>query len=330
MKHSIEQFLTTFETLTPTDTLLGDVASADWWKYVKPLFDDVAWMNFGERVVFCNHRFPYDNDSLSYENIIRTFVINLKSNARNFERLYNVYMMDYNPLWNVDGVTGVISQDSHTGTDTRALTGTDTNVASGTDRNVASGSDTLTHSGSDIDTLSGSDGHSHSITKDDTTRTGYELREKDGDDTVTHSEKTFDSGSTMIDVTEDNTHYNTDDKTTYNNVKDSHELTENSTDTFGKVDTLQHGHVETTAHGKTDTMTYGKQDQMTHNTLDTETRNLSDQHLELNIRQGNIGVTMSQQLFEAEWKQWTNNMNNFVNYVVRSCINKVSYACEGV
>ena len=331
MKHSIEQFLNTYETLTPTDTLLGEaVANADWWKYVKPLFDDVAWMNFGERIVFCNNRFPYDNDSLSYSNIIRTFVTTLKANARNFERLYNVYMMDYNPLWNVDGVTGLITQDTHTGTDTRALTGTDTSVLSGTDRNTASGSDSVTNSGSDINTLSGSDSHSHTITKDDTTRSGYELREKDGDDTITHSEATFDSGSNMVDSTEDNTHYNNDEKLTYNNVKDAHEMIESNSDTYGKINTLAHGHVQTTQHGKTDTMTYGKQDQMTHNTLDTETRNLTDEHIELNVRQGNIGVTMSQQLFGAEWTQWSNNMNNFIMFVVRTCINKVSYACEGV
>ena len=314
MKHSIEYFLNEKSTLTPDDTSLGTIASSDWWQYVKPLFDDVIWMNFGQRTVFINNRFPYDDDDISYFNIMRTFVINLKSQARNFERLYNVYMMDYNPLWNVDGVTGVVTQDKHTGTDARALTGTDTSVLSGTDRSVASGTDSLTHSGSD--------GTSHSITKDDTTRTGNETIGKSGHDDDDNSVATFDSQGNFNPSTHDVASYASTDTHTYNNVKDSHELTESGSQTYG--------HVETTVHGKTDTMTYGKSDQLTHNTLDTETRNLTDEHLELQIRQGNIGVTMSQQLYSAEWSQWTDNMNNFVMMVVRSCINKVSYACEGV
>ena len=330
MKHSIEYFLDTMGTLTPADASLGDLSSAEWWTYCKPLFDEIAWMDFGDRTVFCNERFPYDNDEISYTNIMRTIVINLKKNARNFERLYNVYMMDYNPLWNVDGVTGLISQDTHKGTDTVNRTGTDTSAASGTDRVAATGTDSLTHSGSDVDTLSGSDSHSHSITKDDTTRTGYELREKDGDDTVTHSEKTFDSGANFIDTIEDNTHYNTDDKVTYNNVKDAHEMIESHGDTWGKIDTLQHGHIETKVHGKTDTTTYGKTDTVTHDTQDVNTKNLTDEHIELNIRQGNIGLTTSMQLFSEEWRQWSDNMNNFIFQVVRSCMNKISYSVEGV
>lgn len=330
MKHSIEYFLDNKSTLTPPDASLGAIANADWWKYCKPLFDDVIWLNFGARTVFINPRFPYDDDDKSYNNIMRTIATTLIMNARNFERLYNVYMMDYNPLWNVDGVTGLITQDTHTGTDTMHRTGTDTSALSGTDRVAASGTDSLTHSGSDVDTLSGSDSHSHSITKDDTTRTGYELREKDGNDTVTHTEATFDSSNNYVPSMKDVTDYDSDDKLTYNNVKDAHEMIESHGDTYGKVDTLQHGHVETQVHGKTDTTTYGRQDQVTHNTTDQETKNLTDQHLELNVRQGNIGVTMSQQLFGAEWEQWSDNMNNFIYQVVRTCINKVSYSVDSI
>ena len=330
MKHSIEYYLDEYLTLTPEDTSLGEVGESEWWQYVKTMFDDVLWMDFGNRMVFVNNKFPYDNKVISYHNILRTFVITLKMNARNFERMYNVYMMDYNPLWNVDGVTGLISQDKHTGTDTRALTGTDTSVLSGTDRNTASGTDSLTHSGSDVDTLSGSDGNSHSVTKDDTTRSGNEVIAKSGHDDTERQVATFDSGGNYAPEQKEVNTLGSSDTHTYNNVKDAHELTESGSTTYGKIDTLQHGHVETTVHGKTDTMTYGKQDQVTHNTQDLNTKNLTDEHIELNIRQGNIGVTMSQQLYKAEWEQWTDNMNNFIKFVVKTCVNKVSYAVEGV
>ena len=314
--HRLYDYLT--PTLTPDDTLLGaDVAAAEWWLYVKPEFDNIIWQYYEDRVIFMNHKFPVMDTETTYSNILRTFAINLRSKARQYERLYNVIMKDYEPLWNLDSVQGIISEDDHTGTDSTAKTGTDTSALTGTD--------TLTHSGSDIDTLSGSDGHSHSITKDDHTKTGSETLAVTGNDTNTKEVATFDSAASQtpyLPSEKDTVGHGKTDTHTYNNIKDAHELTESSNDTFGKVDTLQHGHVETTLHGKTDTMT--------HNTLDTLTRNLKDKHAELIIRQGNQGVTKSQEMLLDEINAWSNELTNFIKYVVRDCVNQCTYAVEGV
>lgn len=362
MKHTIDYFLTINNTLTPSDASLGEIATSDWWVFLKPLFDDLLWMYYGDRVVFYNPRFPDDNDQKCINNIIRTFVINLKTKARNYDRLFDVYMQDYNPLWNVDGVTGVVTQDDHTGTDTRAKTGDDTMKMSGTDTDTLSGhdvvssdgSDVTTLSGSDETTLSGSDTVSEDVTKDDTTRngnevhakSGYDSVEKDGTITDVKSVTTFDSQGNWLnsekDVntpdTTDTTRYNNSDTITYNNVKDAHtkeseiETQYGKVDTidYGKIDTTEYGREDTTTYGKVDTKVYGRQDKTTYNSEDEETRDLHDKHLELQIRQGNIGVTSSQNLYNQELETWQNELNVFAKMVVKDCVNLVTYAIEGV
>lgn len=330
--HRLYDYLT--PTLTPDDTQLGDVAAADWWLYVKPEFDNIIWQYYEDRTIFINHKFPVMDTETTYNNLLRTFAINLRSKARQFERMYNVIMKDYEPLWNLDSVQGIVSEDDHTGTHANAKTGTDTSALTGTDRVASSGNDTLTHSGSDIDTLSGSDGHSHSITKDDHTKTGNEVLAVTGTDINEKAVTAFDTAALQSDqfipAEKDGVSHGKTDTHTYNSVKDAHELVESSSDTYGKVDTLQHGHVETTAHGKTDTTTYGKTDTLTHNTLDTLTRNLKDKHVELIMRQGNQGVTKSQEMLLDELNAWSNEMTNFIKYVVRDCVNQCTYAVEGV
>ena len=330
--HRLNDYLN--PTLTPSDTMLGSVAAEDWWLYVKPEFDNIIWQYYEDRVIFMNHKFPVMDTETTYNNLLKTFAINLRTKARSFERLYNVIMTDYEPLWNLDSVQGIVSEDDHTGTDTTAKTGTDTSTLSGTDTVASSGNDVLAHSGSDIDRQTGTDTHSHNVTKDDHTKTGNEEMQSSGNDISEKGVTTFDSAALeenqFVPTEKDGISYGKKDKHTYNSVKDAHELTESNTDTYGKTDTMQHGHVETTTHGKTDTTRYGRSDQMTHNTLDTLTRNLVDKHMELIIRQGNQGVTKSQEMLMDELEAWSNEMTNFIKMVVRDCVNCCTYAVEGV
>ena len=312
MKHDIEYFLDKNITLCPDDSVLGEVASSDWWQYLKPLWDESLWLYFGNRMVFVNDRFPIDNDEKSYNNIMRSFIINLKNKARNYDRLFNVYMMDYNPLWNVDGVTGNIIEDVHTGSATHSKTGDDTINLSGSDTNTNTGTTTDTESGSDT---------RETVTNDDLQKTGTEATAKTGSDTTTRQVATFDSNDNFVNESKDVVGYDSTDTTTYN-TSDEHDV--NSTDTmeYGKVDTIVNSSIGST--------TYGRQDKTSYNSQDAEVRNLHDKHVELSIKQGNQGVTMTQQMYREEVNQWRDNMNVFVMQVLRDCVNLVSYAVEGV
>ena len=225
-----------------------------------------------------------------------------------FTKMYAALLAEYNPLWNVDGVEGLITKTTHSGTDTMAKTGKDTVQASG--------NDTVSNTGTDTDTLSGTDTTHLDVTKDENTRTGSEALARTGNDTDTDAVATFDSGGNLFPSGSKRTDYLSTDTTTYNSVKDSRLRNETDATTYGKVDTFVHGKIETTAHGKKDETTY--------NSTNTNTKNLVDDYLEMKIRQGNIGVTKSTDLIESEMKlrdAWDKLLDTFVADFIHSyCI----------
>ena len=297
-KHDINYYLTANDnTLCPADISLGDIASAEWWQFVKPLWDDMLWLYYGDRVVFFNKRFPENDDITSINNILRSWVIMLKSKAHNYERLYNLYMQDYNPLWNVDGVTGTVAQDDHTGTDTRKKTGADTLRQTGTDTRAASGTDST-----DI------------LTSDDLVKSGNETMQASGDDINTKQVTTFDSGDNFVNSEKDTVHNGKLDTHTYNNVTDARDISSSHDTTYGRTDT--------NTKNLTDTQEY--------NSTDQDTRNLTDKHVDMVIRQGNIGITSSQQLWGEEAGIWRDQMSEFAKQIIREAVNLVTYAVEGV
>lgn len=312
-KHDINYYLTANnDTLCPADISLGDIASAEWWQFVRPLWDDMLWLYYGDRVVFFNRRFPDDDDITSINNILRSWVILLKSKAHNYERLYNLYMQDYNPLWNVDGVTGTVAQDDHTGTDARAHSGADTLQMTGTNTNASSGTDRVVDSGSDSRDV---------LTSDDLHKTGTETLGKTGDDTDVKQVATFDSGNNYANSERDTLSHNTQDQTVYN-TNDERDIDTSDVMTYGKT--------EATTYGKSDLNTRNMTDTQNYNSTETETKNLTDKHVDMVIRQGNIGVTMSQQLWDAEANLWRDQMSDFVKQIIREAVNLVTYAVEGV
>ena len=250
------------------------------------------------------------NDAVTMFHSLFTQWIGNRQHA--FTKIYEALTADYNPLWNVDGVEGLIYEDTHTGTDTNTRGGYDNLASSGSDVDRLSGSDSNVQSGNDITALSGRDTVAQSgtdttnidVSRDETTRTGYEEDEKSGTDTTGHKTTTFDSVSSdppvMYPTGEDSTSYGSKDTKTYKDVKDTHYLEEEDSTTYGKTDTTTYGKTDTANYGKVDTLTYGKNERSTYNSSNTEVRDLFDKHIEMKIRQGNIGVTKSTDLIESE------------------------------
>lgn len=328
MRHNIEYFLQINESLKPSDSALGPaVTSSDWWGFIGPLWDDLLWMYYGDRVLFFNKRFPDDDDEKCVDNLLRVWSTYLKSKAHNFDRIYNVLWQEYNPLWNVDGVTGTISEDSHTGTDTRSKTGDDTLKMTGTDTHSLSGEDSTTSSGTDGVKMGGTDSVDVSVTKDDTTRSGNEVLAASGNDVNSKQVATFDSNDNFVNQERNTITNGKTDTHTYNNVKDAHELESGTDTTYGKTIDTTYGKVSTAEYGKVDTNQRDMQDKTEYNSTDTNTKNLQDKHVDLVIRQGNIGVTMSQQLLQAELEA---RQYDFAKMIIKECVNLVTYAVEGV
>ena len=262
------------------------------------------------------------NDAITMMHYLFTEWVQNREHA--FTKMYAALVAEYNPLWNVDGVEGLITKTTHTGTNTNAKSGTDTVAGSGTDTVAGSGTDTVASSGTDTDTLSGIDTFDHDVTKDETTRTGNETNADTGTDTTRRSVATFDSNDDAVPYNAEGVTHGKTTTTTYNNVKDARTVDAQDKTTYGKVDTVAYGKTDTTTYGKTDTTTYGKTDTTTYNSSNTETRNLIDEYLELKIRQGNIGLTKSTELVESEMrlrKDWDNLINEWIKDFIESyCI----------
>lgn len=253
MKHNLETYLTEFETLTPSDTQVGSaVVQSDWWSPLKDQFDNLIWLYYPQRTIFLNDRFSPNDSQQTYDNIIKTFTIWIKSHKRQLDRLWVGYMADFNPLWNVDGVEGFVSKDSHTGTSI----------------DTHEGDDRMTYEDNGRDTVTAS-----------------------GTDTDTKAVTTF------------------DDVANFKNES---------------RDTLSHGKVSTDVKDLD-----GFKNQNYDSSMTTE-HDLLDEHVDLKIRQGNIGVTQSDKILGDAQKLYMEDLMDFYKYVVRSCVNQVSYAIEGV
>ena len=210
--HTLGFYLDRNTTLTPDASALRDVSTSDWWMALEPYFDDLIWQNFSEREVFCTDKFdPRDPDE-TIRNILRSFAINLKTQARRYERMYNVTQQEYNPIYNVDAFEKENRVLDQTGTDKHTKSGKDINIRSGNETDTKAGKETNIRSGSQTDTPTGSDTETTSNTTFDSA--AFMDREKK----ITEPGVT--NTTTYNDVKDESSFTNRVDTHTYNQVKD--------------------------------------------------------------------------------------------------------------
>lgn len=212
------------------------------------------------------------------------------------ERLYQAYRASYNPIWNVDGVEGRVQQTTHTGTDTDKKTGDITNAGKTT--NTSTGKSTTTNSG-----------------KSSNTRTGNETNVPTGSDVVTTANTTF-TDDTFEDVTRVTTEFDNSrtDTHTYNSVKDEYAVDAQAP--------LKEEYLVDAQNPLKETYEVDAQNPLkeTYNTELQKTLNLSDQDLEMTIRQGNIGVTKSQDLVMSE--KDVRDIDDIINYAIYDFVHR--------
>jgi hypothetical protein len=167
--------------------------------------------DYGDRIVF-DEFFEYIVDGWTntadeyesiHEHMINNIIKCIIENRYRWGNLMKSCLLDFNPLWNVDGVTGEIRETTHTGTDTNSHKGKDTNSKKGYDTNVKSGNEQLDYNGSKTNTKGGND---ITTTSNTTTESSvfYDATKNDTDYGQTDTE----------------TYNNRNDKRTYNNVQD--------------------------------------------------------------------------------------------------------------
>lgn len=180
------------DSLLPPSTMTESINNKDWFIALKEHFNNLIWLHFSDRIVFINNRFKCDDsDTITINNIIKSFAINLTSKNYEYEKLYESTILEFNPLWNVDGVEGVIREYTN---------------------NTTGG-----------DSHSGKDSHSSNHSNDVTRNRGMSDEIENDDTLVETSRATYDSGDTYYPTEKTHTVHGT-----LNNPK--HQITENVTD----------------------------------------------------------------------------------------------------
>lgn len=292
-------YIDNYENILPSDEALGSIASAPWYVFIKPLFNDYVWNNFYSRELFDNPRFTRDDPEEILANIVKTILIHFKSKNRIYDRMFDAYMKDFNPLWNVDGVVGEIRETMHTGTDTDKKTGADTLNMTGTDTLTKAGKEALTKSGKETNTRNGK------------REVEYQGAEVDVTSNTTFNDDTFRLANKVERGYTSEAGHERKDTETYTNLKDEVEFT-NRKD-------------ETTFTDRSDTETRAMVDTQNYNSQNQKTLNLKDSDLFMQIRQGNIGVTRSDELINKALELYGSELYDFVHYVVNDTLNQISY-----
>ncbi|MBR5320787.1 MAG: hypothetical protein IKU41_02985 [Clostridia bacterium] len=189
----------------------------------------------------------------------------VNANIYRWSNLVKSTLLEFNPLWNVDGVTGEIRETTHTGTDTSTHAGTDTTTRDGTDTNVKSGSMDVDYEGEKYNE-----------------KIGREITDTDGDDTTTTSRTTTESDD-WWGAEKNKTDYGKSSTLTYNGMSDG--------SPFQEVERFDDRQDSTTYNDVTDERTYDLTDETSYDSSLTKLLNLHDKDLFMQIRQGNIGVT---------------------------------------
>ena len=119
--------------LLPADSQVNAIKNKDWYVDFKKYFNDLLWEYYSDRTVFDNPKFPRDNETTTINNIKKSIAIMLLSKQYTYENLYESTVLEFNPLWNVDGTETTSRTLVQTGTDSFAKSGTDTTSNSGDD-----------------------------------------------------------------------------------------------------------------------------------------------------------------------------------------------------
>ena len=220
----------------------------------------------------------------------------IKSRQPAIEKLFQAFRAKYNPIWNVDGVEGRIQQTTHTGTDTDKKTGDVTKT--GKSSETSTGKSTTENTGA---------------SKNE--KTGNETTAPAGSETATTAKTTFDD-DTFENTQQVTTEFSADriDTHTYNQVTDTYSI--------DSQDPLKETYEVDAQNPLKDTYEIDAQNPLKekYDTTLQKTLNLSDQDLEMTIRQGNIGVTKSQDLVMSE--KDVRDIDDIINYAIYDFVHR--------
>lgn len=345
--------------LTPSSTLVGlEIARKPWYSFLSS--NSLLWKH-----IETNYKYRPFIDEITRQYIppfdysdfadLESYITNKScsiywKNMYKYDKLWEALTVEFNPLWNVDGVEETVR--------TLEKDGSIRNSKDGYDEVANTGHDDVTHGGKDTTTKTGNaelvkSGYFdvNRLGDDDTTYSGKETNNRNGDrqlttqggETTTHKEATTDS-QTMLGISEDYTTYgvqgesgtlanskmenetftNLKDEKTFTDRQDSvhHDVTDTTTyhdvkdkTTYNNVkDEVGYGHTTKTEYLSKHKTSYDIDDVQTFDTVDTE-RTKYERH-------GNIGVTTTTQLL-SEYVEYA-KLIDFVDIVAKDILEVIT------
>ena len=261
-----------------------------------------------------------DDETLSATKLNKLASIIYSKYHENWDRLFYAFSLEYNPLQNYNGDEDETINNEVSGTETNSLSKSETVLNTGTQQNTGSvqntGTQTNAQSGTDTttETLNNTETITHGKTTTDTLQHGKTSNTNEyGPRKNTNKITAFDSNSLITESESEELVGGNNSGQGYhtNNTEGG-----TTTDTIGETGTTStaHGGTITTGvqHGLTDTRT----DNLSESHTDTRTDNLSQaltgtetnngtkseegETVRHNHREGNLGITTSQQMLTSE------------------------------
>lgn len=231
------------------------------------------------------------NDELPEENLTKLAQSIYTLNIDNWSRLWSALQEEYDPLQNYNGDETRTVTNKLTGTDTIASSGADTVSSTLSNSNVKTGSVNLENSGADSVASSGTDSLSHNDSSSETI-SGSKTEDSNADSGLYG----FNSSSSVPSNVNNQTV-----TTNYNDVKTSRTSTSSDSTNYGKTDKTSYGKTEKTSfENVTDSQSGQNSTETTYGKTDTNTKDLTTTITDEFHREGNLGITSSQQMLKQE------------------------------
>lgn len=154
--YSLNELYDIYDSIFPTITELENLDNNEWYLQIKEYFDEFTQLNYADRII--NRKF--ENMGGVYSYIQRKIRLNLLTNIYKYSKTYETTVLEYNPLWNVDGteIREIEREKDGTNTDNYneqnelKKTGTIANAKTGNDKTEERGTSTNIQSKTTFDT----------------------------------------------------------------------------------------------------------------------------------------------------------------------------------
>lgn len=284
MKYTIKKCLNLGLTIPTGNNLYN---SEPWYLFAKSQLLPVLKMEQGGREIFNRILRDSEDENDLLHNLKDHIDMVFSVNTWKYKKLYDVYIAEYNPLWNVEGTEKLTIHREEEGTreGSNDKTGYDELKRTGTETTAYTGSESIAKSGHD------------SLTK-----TGKETNEKTGSFSEANSGSIQEARTTFDSDTDYDTNKTTDTTTKTTTYSSTNPVTDELSFTQRK---------DQTDYNSSDTHSFtNRQDQLTNNTTDKTTYNSSNSidegttgtldEVQIRERGGNIGVTSSMELINQQ------------------------------